>query len=137
GLKMTYGSDDADSDDEYGDLHGVLYDVTTRLATATNLPAGFQSFQAAGHDSYYASDGKGQSNTPELLQFNGNTGGALTTSTFSNSTGIARVTHPDWSRDGTMVYFTSATTVTSTGYSLKDDLHVTHGSIWSAQVTSG
>ena len=34
---MTYGPDDADSDDEYGDLKVVLYDVTARTAAVTNL----------------------------------------------------------------------------------------------------
>src|SRR5215471_4747943 len=67
GLKMTVGSDDADSDDEYGDLKVGLYDVVTRTTVVTNLPAGFQTFEGAGHDSLFASDGAGKSNTAELL----------------------------------------------------------------------
>src|SRR5262249_12903325 len=87
GLMMTYGSDDADSDDEYGDLKVVLYDVTTRKAAVTNLPAGFQTFEAAGHDSFLASDGKGMSNMAELLHFNGTTGAAMTASTLAALSG--------------------------------------------------
>ncbi|TMQ11597.1 MAG: hypothetical protein E6J90_34300 [Deltaproteobacteria bacterium] len=132
GLVMTYGSDDADSDDEYGDLKVVLYDVTKRTATATNLPAGFQTFKAAGHDMFFASDGRGQSNSPELLAYSGTTGQSMTSSLFAGLTG-KRVTHPDWSRDGATIYFTLATAITGlSGYNLKDDLHVTNGSIYAA-----
>jgi hypothetical protein len=139
GLKMTYGSDDADSDDEYGDLKVVLYDVTARTAAVTNLPPGFQTFEAAGHDSFFASDGKGQSNMAELLHFSGTTGAAMTTSTLTTlaSTG-QRITHPDSSRDGSKIYFTLATPITGiSGYSLKDDLHVMNGSIYTASVSGG
>jgi hypothetical protein len=137
GLKMTYGSDDADSDDEYGDLKVVLYDVTTRAAAVTNLPPGFQTFEAAGHDSFFASDGKGQSNMAELLHFSGTTGTSMTASTLAALSG-KRITHPDWSRDGAKIYFTLATPITGiTGYNLKDDLHVTNGSIYAAGVSAG
>ena len=139
GLKMTYGSDDADSDDEYGDLKVVLYDVTARTAAVTNLPPGFQTFEGAGHDSFFASDGKGQSGTPELLHYNGTTGAAMTTSSLAALAGAnRRVSHPDWSRDGARIYFTLATPITGiTGYNLKDDLHVMNGSIYSATVSAG
>ena len=139
GLKMTYGSDDADSDDEYGDLKVVLYDVTARTAAVTNLPPGFQTFEAAGHDSFLASDGKGQSNMPELLHFSGTSGAAMTASTLSTLAGAGqRITHPDWSRDGSRIYFTLATPITGIqGYNLKDDLHVMNGSIYSATVSGG
>jgi hypothetical protein len=137
GLKMTYGDDDADSDDEYGDLHAYLYDITTRTTGNTQVPAGFQSFEGAGHDFFFASDGRGMGMGPEALQYNGNTAAAATTSTFSTSTYPAllgmRVTHVDSSRDNTMLYFTAAKPITSTS---KDDLHITNGSIWSAQVTA-
>lgn len=137
GLKMTVGSDDADSDDEYGDLKVGLYDVVTRTTVVTNLPAGFQTFEGAGHDSLFASDGAGKSNTAELLHFNGTLGTAMTASGLAALTG-KRVTHPDWSRDGASIYFTLATPITGiTGYNLKDDLHVMNGSIYAATVSSG
>jgi hypothetical protein len=132
GLMMTYGSDDADSDDEYGDLKVVLYDLTSRTAIATNLPAGFQSFVGSGHDSFFASDGRGMSNTAELLSYTTATGKPASTMMLA-SLGTKRVTHPDWSRDGAAVYFTAGTAITGiTGYNLKDDLHITNGSIYAA-----
>lgn len=135
GLMMTFGSDDADSDDEYGDLKVGLYDITKRTTVVTNLPPGFQTFQAAGHDALFASDGKGQSTAAQLLVFNGVTGQSSTASQFAALTG-KRVTHPDWSRDGGKVYFTLATPITGiTGYNLKDDLHVMNGSIYAASVS--
>jgi hypothetical protein len=135
GLMMTYGSDDASSDDEYGDLKVVLYDITRRTAIAQNLPAGFQTFKAAAHDVFFASDGRGQDNAAELLTYNGATGQTLPASMLTGTTG-KRITHPDWSRDGTRVYFTAATAITGiTGYNLKDDLHVSNGSIYSATVS--
>jgi hypothetical protein len=138
GLKMTYGSDDADSDDEYGDLHGVLYDITNRTAAMGMIPPGFQSFQADGHVSFFASDGAGMSMTPELLQFDGTTGMAKTTTTFTAAGLVGkRVTHEDWSRDGNSVVFTAATPITATMYNRKDDSHMTNGSIWTAAVASG
>ncbi|HEX7838197.1 MAG TPA: hypothetical protein VF469_12070 [Kofleriaceae bacterium] len=137
GLKMTFGSDDADSDDEYGDLKVGLYDIATRTTTVTNLPPGFQTFEAAGHDSLFASDGAGKSNTPELLHYSGTTGASMTASTLAALTG-KRITHPDWSRDGAMMYFTLATPITGiTGYNLKDDLHVMNGSIYAATASGG
>src|SRR5882724_3417184 len=48
GLRMTAGSDDADSDDEYGDLSTTVYTVTTGGALGPalpgTLPPGFQAF---------------------------------------------------------------------------------------------
>src|SRR5262249_10587626 len=137
GLKMTYGSDDADSDDEYGDLKVVLYDVTARTAAVTNLPPGFPTFEPTGPHSLPGSDGKGQSSTPEMLHFSGTTGAAMTASTLTALVGTGkRATHPDWSRDGSKIYFTLATPITGIpGYNLKDDLHVMNGSIYAAGVS--
>ncbi len=46
GLKMVFGSDDADSDDELGDDHFVLYDVATGSAVMMNLQnKGFAAWQ--------------------------------------------------------------------------------------------
>jgi hypothetical protein len=139
GLKMTYGDDDADSDDEYGDLNAYLYDITTRTSGMTKLSPGFQSFEGAGHDFFFASDGKGMSMTAEVLQFNGNTAASATTTTFTGITGLStvRATHFDASRDGLKLYFTATTPIVSSGYTRKDDLHVTNGSIWQADVTPG
>jgi len=144
GLKMTFGDDDADSDDELGDLKAYVYDITTRTAGGTQVPPGYQSFIGANHDFFFATDGKGQSATPEMLQFNGNTGAAATTTSFSSVSALSglRATHVDTSRDGSKVYFTAATVITGItsaagNYNLKHDLHVMAGSIWQADVTAG
>jgi hypothetical protein len=133
GLKMTFGDDDADSDDEYGDLKDYVYDIASRTAGTTQIATGFQAYEGTGHDFIFGSDGKGQSNTPEMLQFYGSTGAAALTNSFTGATGLTgkRATHPDTTRDGATVYFTAATPI------VKEDLHVTNGSIWYATVTAG
>ncbi len=138
GLKMTFGDDDADSDDEYGDLKMYLHDITARTAGTTQLPPGFQAFEGTTHDFFFASDGKGMSNTAEVLQYHGTTAASATTTTFTGVTALSglRATHFDVSRDDSTLYFTGATPVTASGYSLKDDLHVTAGSIFSAPITA-
>ena len=136
GLRMSYGNDDADSDDEYGDLHVTIYDVMNRTAVATNLPPGGQTF-TADHTRMLASDGKGMSNTGELLVYNGDTGISIGARTFTSLAGM-RVANPDLSEDGKTVYFTvpgsilTGQTSTSGNYKNKDDLHFMNGSIWSA-----
>ncbi|HTR54770.1 MAG TPA: hypothetical protein VMJ10_28970 [Kofleriaceae bacterium] len=154
GLKMVYGSDDADSDDELGDDHFVLYDVATGTAAVTNLTAGFAAWQADAHDEFIMSVGAAMgmmSVSPELVPFDGTMGKAGTAFTFTAVSALSglRITNPDWSRDGTMVYFTATTPITnvqtSTGcgpsgtmpcmYNNKDDIHCTNGSIWSVPVT--
>ncbi len=144
GMKMTFGSDDADSDDELGDLHAVLYDISSRTAAVTNLPPGFQAFDGSDHADFIASDGKGMAMTAELLHFNGTTGAAMTTISFTGVTGLStlRATMPDWTRDGTAVYFAAGTPITnittSAGtYKNKDDIHLTNAGIWSVPVTAG
>ena len=143
GLKMVYGSDDADSDDELGDDHFVLYDVTNRTAAMMMLKPGFAAWQAAAHDAFIMSDGTGMANSPEFTALDGtNPMGMGTVSTFSTVTALSgkRLTNPDWSRDGTMVYFTATTPITNImtmagNYNNKDDIHCTNGSIWSVPVT--
>src|SRR5437762_1879751 len=97
GLRMTYGSDDADSDDEYGDLHVSLYDVDNRVALRTNLPAGFQTF-TLDHLEFIGSDGVGQSATPKLTVYDGDAGTSLGAPLFG-TLGTSRVANPDLSRD--------------------------------------
>jgi len=132
GLRMTFGSDDADSDDEYGDLHVNLYDVEHLQTLSQNGPAGFQSFNS-DHSLFLSSDGKGQTPGSALLRVNdGETGVVDSAATFATLAG-KRLTHPDWSHDGTMVYFTAATVLTQFGsYHRIDDIHVTNGSIYAA-----
>lgn len=144
GLKMTFGDDDADSDDEYGDQRAYVYDLQSRTAGTQQIESGFQVFEGTGHDYLFASDGTGVSSTAVMQQYNGNTSGPATAASFSGVTGLStlRATHPEVSRDGTKIYFTAAapiTNVTSSGgtYSRKDDLHVANGSIWSGTLGAG
>ncbi len=80
-------------------------------------------------------------NMPELIPYNGTTGMNSMPIVFSAS-GLTgkRITNPDWSRDGSTVYFTATTPITNiTGsagnYNNKDDIHSTNGSIWLVSVS--
>jgi hypothetical protein len=64
----------------------------------------------------------------------------MTTFTATAMTG-KRVTNPDWSRDGSTVYFTATTVITNImsplgNYGNKDDIHAMNGSIWSVPVNA-
>src|SRR5262245_27920078 len=136
GTRMTYGSDDADSDDEYGDLKAGLIDVNMKTTLSTMIPAGFQTF---GPDRFIASDGIGRSANPTFTQYLSATGAAMTTSiNFAPGFNGMRVTHPDWSRDGSKVYFTIPGAIVTglTGYNRKDDLHFVNGSLWVADYSA-
>ncbi len=149
GLKMVFGDDDADSDDELGDDTFVLMDVASRATTMLGgMTKGFAAWEASAHDEFVLSDGGGMGNTPELLSFDGTNGmggmGMSGAISFAAVTALAgkRVTNPDWSRDGSMLYFTATTPITGitgpTGnYNNKDDIHATNGSLWSVPVTAG
>ncbi len=144
GLKMLFGDDDADSDDELGDDHFYLMDVASRATVApAGMAKGFAAWHADDHASFLLSNGGGMGATsPELLQFDGTTGAAGTPVSFTGVTALAnqRITNPDWSRDGGTVYFTATTPITGIStpvgnYNNKDDIHATNGSIWSVPVT--
>jgi len=153
GLKMVIGTDDADSDDELGDDQFFLYDVATRAPTMMGNSKGFAAWQAGAHDGFVTSDGAGMSSTPELIPFDGTTGKAGTTISLAGAAGLSglRVTNPDWSFDGSAVYFTATTVITNistpTGcgpngtmpcmYNNKDDIHGQNGSLWQVSVTGG
>ena len=130
GVKMTYGNDDPDADDEYTDLKTTLMDVATKTAAALNQP-GFQAL-APDHSLVVASDGiKKLTNAFKL--FDGNTGGAAAPATVSS--GSARGTQPDYSADGTKVVFVQPANFTFSpmgGYKENgiDDNHFTGGSLF-------
>lgn len=127
GQKMTYGNDDPDADDEYGDLKTSLLDVATKAAVALNKP-GFQAF-APDHSLLLASDGLGKLMDAFSL-FDGNTGAPATPATISS--GAARGTQPDYSADGTKVVFVQPASFafTGTNYKFIDDNHFTGGSLF-------
>ncbi len=126
GTRMTVGNDDADSDDEYNDLHGALIDVATISQIGSTLPAGFQTF-SPDHTRVLASDGPGSSSTGLFHQYDGDSGSMLSDATFSSFSGM-RITHPDWSKDGATVYFVVTSEVNGTPH--PDDDHFAAGSIY-------
>jgi hypothetical protein len=140
GLKMVFGDDDADSDDELTDDKFFLLDVTSGSAVMNALMTkGFAAWQGSAHDEFLVSDGQGMSNMSELVPYNGTTAMQGMPITFAGLGG-KRVTNPDWSRDGTTVYFTATTPITnimtgSGNYMNKDDTHGSGGSIWSVAVS--
>ena len=100
GVKMTYGNDDPDADDEYSDLRTNLLDVATKTATAIGSP-GFQAF-TPDHSLFLASDGLAALSKAFYL-FNGTSGAAASPATVSSGPG--RATQPDYSADGSQVVF--------------------------------
>jgi hypothetical protein len=104
------------------------------------LPPGFQTFQADGHLTFLASDGRGMSNQTALLQFDGSTGKAsLPNAAFVGVAGLTgkRATQPDWSRDGSKVYFAAGTPFAVAGFNNVDDSHFTNCAIWSVDFDAG
>ncbi|HJZ87608.1 MAG TPA: hypothetical protein VKN99_20680 [Polyangia bacterium] len=103
GLRMTFGSDDADSDDEYGDLRVNLMNVMTLQIMAQGIPAGFQTF-SPDHTKFLSTDGEGRDNPPTMTLYNGDTGAMIGTVQFPGFAG-KRAVQPDWTKDGATVYF--------------------------------
>ncbi|MDB4967828.1 MAG: tolB protein precursor [Myxococcales bacterium] len=126
GQKMTYGNDDPDADDEYGDLKVNLLDVATKNAIALTT-AGFQAF-APDHSRLLASNGVGKGTVTNFFLFDGTTGAAATPATVSS--GAARGTQPDYSADGSRVVFTQASNFSFTGNNRIDDNHFSGGSLF-------
>src|SRR5262249_26214758 len=106
GQRMTYGSDDADSDDEYGELSGQLLNVATKARITTTspggkpLPAGFQTF-THDHTHLLASQGS-TANAMSLLYVDGDQGGAPI---GNGAVSGIRGTQPDWSADDKQVVY--------------------------------
>jgi WD40-like Beta Propeller Repeat len=133
GVKMTYGNDDADADDEYSDLKTNLLDVATKAVVQFNKP-GFQAF-LPDHTRLLASNGVGVATT--FFQFDGTTAAALTPATISS--GAVRGTHPDWSADGSKIVFAGApaSAFAFPAYNRVDDNHFTSGSLYTMTYAAG
>jgi hypothetical protein len=126
GERMFFGSDDADADDEYGDMHGVLMEVATKTSVSAQLAPGFGTF-APDHKRLLVTDGTGTKNPPVFHRYDGDTG-ALVNDVAVGSSGT-RITHPDWSKDGATVYFVVPGSMLTWG-NHKDDTHFAAGSIY-------
>jgi hypothetical protein len=94
GQRMTYGDDDPDSDDEYGDLFGHVIDVGTKAPIGLPFAPGFQSFNS-DHTRFIASDGLRVTTPPGMYLQDAMAGGLVKVLDVRGS----RATHGDWAPD--------------------------------------
>ena len=128
GVKMTYGNDDPDADDEYSDLTTTLIDVATKTAVNPNmLKGGFQAF-APDHSLFLASNPSGGAPTNVFTLWNGSTATPASPATVSSGSG--RATQPDYSADGSQVVFVQPASFAFPSYGRTDDNHFTGGSLF-------
>jgi hypothetical protein len=142
GVHMTYSDDDADSDDEYGDMQGHLLDVASKAIINTSspsgkpLPPGFQTF-THDHTLLLGSDGQNGASR-SFLEWNGDTGGSVI---GMPSTGQVRGTQPDWSADDASVVYVApakfAQQFNPNPYSRADDDHFIGGSLFTLSYSNG
>jgi hypothetical protein len=131
GVKMSFGADDADADDEYSDLKASLLDVATKAVapmSAGKISPGFQTF-SHDHALLLASDGKAMNNPAAFFELDGTTGAPIR----NVPTATKRATHPDWSFDDTFVaYVAPQTFFCNTGMACANgnDEHFSGGSLY-------
>jgi hypothetical protein len=129
GVRMSFGSDDPDSDDEYGDLSSLLIDIATRNLLAQSLEPGFRTFNK-DHTSMLDSDGAARNTPPAFFRYSGDTGDVLD----KPPTGTKRGTQPDWAPDDSKVVFVEPTTFLlnrgGTATTHGDDSHFIGGSLF-------
>ena len=138
GLRMVLYSDDDDSDDEYGDVTGSLFDMTAKTpigmayqGRGSGQPPGFSTLYP-DHSLYVTSNGLPQNATNTFGLWSGNAGNTLATVTFG--TAGDRPTMPDWSPDGKSVIYVLPNKVGAwDGTSRNDDTHVFGGSLYTIQ----
>ena len=136
GKQMVVNFDDADSDDEYGDVGHTLVDVMTKSSLddhhtyTTRTQPGFQAFNP-DHSLYLATNGNGVNPTNSLYLFDTTTPNMFTTIPFGPAS--SRPTMIDWSPDGNSILFVLPTKVAQwDGTNRNDDDHVFGGSIYAA-----
>jgi hypothetical protein len=142
GLRMVVYSDDDDSDDEYGDVTGSLFDMTAKMPIGTayagrgsGQPPGFSTL-FPDHSYYLTSNGTPQGATNTFGLWSGNSGNTLSTVTFGSAGD--RPTMPDWSPDGKSVIYVLPQKVAAwdpggspgSGGARNDDDHVFGGSLY-------
>jgi hypothetical protein len=130
GVKMTYGNDDPDADDEYSDLKTNLLNVSDKAVIQLNQP-GFQAF-TPDHKTLLASDGNGMNTPAAFFQFDGNLGTAL-----AKVPSGMRGTQPDFSADGSKVVFVRPTNFAFPTYNRIDDNHFIGGSLFTMSYAAG
>jgi hypothetical protein len=130
GVKMTYGNDDPDADDEYSDLSTTLLDVATKAATPLlDKKGGFQAF-TPDHSQILASNGTPGASTNNFLLFDGNASGGTAPTPTVIPTGTVRGTQPDYSADGTRVVFVEPQSYTFSSNTKGFDNHFFGGSLF-------
>jgi hypothetical protein len=136
GKQMLVNFDDADSDDEYGDVGHTLVDVMTKMSIDGRStirgggPAGFQSFNP-DHSLYVATNGVGSTPTNIWYEYTTNPIVTGTPPTVTIGNAGERPTMPDWSPDGkSIIYVLPQAVGTWDGTGRKDDDHVFGGSIY-------
>jgi len=137
GLRMVVSSDDADSDDEYGDLSGSLIDMKAKKTLGVTPPLGIIgiggqppgfSTISPSHTLYLSSDGANTSPTNAFALWDGNAGMTISNVSFGATTD--RPTMPDWSADGTNVVYVLPNKVATWDGVRSDDDHEYGGSIY-------
>lgn len=135
GVKMTYGNDDPDADDEYSDLTTTLIDVATKAAVNPNmLKGGFQAF-TPDHATFLASNPSGMGTPTAFTNWSGNSGTAATPATVPS--GGTRATQPDYSADGSHVVFVQPKSFTLGGNTKGFDNHFYGGSLFLMSANGG
>ncbi len=100
GLRITYGSDDPDADDEYSDLRSYLMDISTRTIAPNTVQPGFRTF-SSDHAFLLASDGKARNHSPAFYRLDGNDASQIDLA----STGTMRGSQPDWAPDDSRIVY--------------------------------
>ena len=142
GKRMVVNFDDADSDDEYGDVVHTLMDPVSKNSLDGHTSYGhFQpGFQAISPDvtKYIATNGDGTNPTNIFYMYDAMTGMALAPATQTIGPAMvgttpARPTQPDWAPDGKSIIYVQPDHVGQwDGTGRNDDNHVFGGSIMSA-----
>jgi hypothetical protein len=135
GTRMTYSTDDADSDDEYGDMSGHLLNVGTKGLIVTTSPSGRPlppGFQTLTHDAKLVMASTGLTVESVFRTWNAQTGGAPVGQMMTGMRG----TQPDWSADDSKIVFVIptkfATAFAPLPYLRGDDDHFLGGSLYTA-----
>jgi len=127
GVKMTFGFDDPDADDEYSDLNNKLIDVASKQ-TVLYAPkpngGGYQAF-TPDHSMFIASNGIGKVDPFSL--WDGSLATPLTPATVAVG---GRGTQPDYSADGSKVVFVIPQGFAFAGNNRVDDTHFFGGSLY-------
>ncbi|MGZ3439798.1 MAG: TolB family protein, partial [Polyangia bacterium] len=142
GKRMVVNFDDADSDDEYGDVVHTLMDVLTKNSldghnTYGHFEPGFQAI-APDTSIYVATNGDGTNPSNVFFMFDAMTGMPLAPASTPIGPAMvgatpARPTMPDWAPDGkSLIYVQPEHVGVWDGTSRNDDNHVFGGTLMSA-----